>query len=64
MRDSAITKILRARRSVYPTQFTGEIIADDIIEEILLNANYAPSHKLTRPWFAAKMTSLKFEWQN
>ena len=42
--------ILRERRSVFPIQFNGEIVDDSIIKEILINANTAPTHKLTQPW--------------
>ena len=43
--------ILQNRRSVYPYQFEkGKIIADEVIWQILENANRAPTHKLTEPW--------------
>jgi nitroreductase len=43
--------ILQNRRSVYPYQFEkGKLIADEVIWQILENANRAPTHKLTEPW--------------
>lgn len=43
--------ILQNRRSVYPYQFVkDEKIPDEIIWQILENANRAPTHKLTEPW--------------
>lgn len=43
--------IVRNRRSVYPYQFEkGKHIPDEIIWQILENANRAPTHKLTEPW--------------
>ena len=43
--------ILQNRRSIYPNQFEkGKIIPDEIIWQILENANRAPTHKLTQPW--------------
>ncbi len=43
--------IVQNRRSVYPNQFEKDkTIADEIIWEILENANRAPTHKLTQPW--------------
>jgi nitroreductase len=43
--------IVQNRRSVYPYQFAkGEKIADEVVWEILENANRAPTHKLTEPW--------------
>ena len=48
--NEAINNIIRKRRSVFPIQFNGEIIDDSIIQEILFNANTAPTHKITQPW--------------
>jgi nitroreductase len=42
---------IRNRRSVFASQFhQGRKIPDEIIIEILHNANAAPTHKLTEPW--------------
>jgi len=41
---------IRNRRSIYPVSYTQEKIEDDIIQNILENANWAPTHKLTEPW--------------
>jgi nitroreductase len=36
---------------MFPAQFKeNDPVADSIIEEILENANWAPTHKLTQPW--------------
>lgn len=46
-----LTDIVQKRRSVYPYQFEkNKIIADEIIWQVLDNANRAPTHKLTQPW--------------
>jgi nitroreductase len=46
-----INAIIKNRRSIYPYQYEkGKIIPDDIIWQILENANYAPNHKQTEPW--------------
>lgn len=43
--------IVQNRRSVYPYQFEkNKIIPDELIWQILENANRAPTHKLTQPW--------------
>ncbi len=48
---TGFNSILQTRRSVYPYQFEkGKVIGDDIIWQILENANRAPTHKLTEPW--------------
>ncbi len=43
-------RLIRRRRSVFPNTYNGKPIADEAIWEILENANWAPSHKLTEPW--------------
>lgn len=46
-----VNKIIRGRRSMFVAQFKENDPVDDaIIEEILENANWAPTHKLTEPW--------------
>ncbi|MED5307411.1 MAG: nitroreductase family protein [Bacteroidota bacterium] len=51
MIDKKLSFQIRKRRSVYPSEFTKKKLSDDIVKELLLNANHAPSHKLTQPWF-------------
>lgn len=47
-----IDHLIRNRRSVFPKQFVaGKKIPDNIIEQVLINATYAPTHKHTEPWF-------------
>ena len=45
-----LNKIIRHRRSIFPVSYTDEIIDEDIINQILENAIWAPTHKLTQPW--------------
>ncbi len=46
-----INHLIRNRRSVFPKQFVaGKKIPDEIIEQVLINATYAPNHKQTEPW--------------
>lgn len=47
---SEITRLIRSRRSIFPAQYSDELIPQEIIEEILENANWAPTHKLSEPW--------------
>ena len=44
------TELIRKRRSIYPTMYSEEPVDDSIIEEMLENANWAPTHRLTEPW--------------
>jgi nitroreductase len=46
-----VTKIIRGRRSMFVAQFKeNDPIDDSIIDEMLENARWAPTHKLTQPW--------------
>ena len=45
-----LTKIIKARRSIFPASYIQKEIPKAIIEHILESANYAPTHKLTQPW--------------
>ncbi|MGM0943911.1 MAG: nitroreductase family protein [Bacteroidota bacterium] len=46
-----VTKIIRGRRSMFVAQFKeNDPVDDSVIEEMLENANWAPTHKLTQPW--------------
>lgn len=42
--------IVRNRKSTNPSLYNGKVIEKSIIEEILTNANTAPTHKITQPW--------------
>ena len=45
-----LTSIIKQRRSIYPDSYLEKEIPKEAIEQILENANYAPTHKLTEPW--------------
>ena len=47
---SSISALIRQRRSVFPPSYNGQPIEEEVILEILENANWAPTHKLTEPW--------------
>ncbi len=42
--------LIANRRSVYPKQYNGTPVADAIVEQMLENANWAPTHGRTEPW--------------
>jgi nitroreductase len=42
--------IIRHRRSVKPERYTGVPVSDEIINQMLENARWAPTHALTEPW--------------
>ena len=45
-----INDLIRNRRSVFPKMYNGKKVSKAIIEQVLENANWAPTHKLTEPW--------------
>lgn len=46
-----LNRLFHARRSVYVRSFVpGQVIPDEIIQQLLENANTAPTHKRTEPW--------------
>ncbi len=43
--------LIKQRRSSFPRQYdAGKHVDDNIIRQMLENANWAPTHKLTEPW--------------
>lgn len=45
-----LKNIIENRRSIYPKDYSGEAIPEEVLQEILNSANFAPNHKKTRPW--------------
>src|SRR6267154_1930398 len=45
-----LNELIRSRRSVFPKEYTREKVDDAIVKQMLANANWAPTHKLTEPW--------------
>ncbi len=46
-----LNELIRNRRSVFPKQFVaGKPVEDSIVEQILINATWAPNHGQTEPW--------------
>lgn len=45
-----LNEVIENRRSVYQQQYSGEPVNDAIVNQMLKNANWAPTHKLTEPW--------------
>ena len=45
-----VNELMRSRRSIFPKDYTGEKVDDSIVLQMLENANWAPTHKLTEPW--------------
>jgi len=43
-------RIIRERRSIYTNMFSGEAVPHQVLDEMLENARWAPTHRLTEPW--------------
>ena len=45
-----VNQLIRRRRSIFPQQFSGEPVERELVEMMLENANWAPTHGRTEPW--------------
>ncbi len=48
--NKEVNDLLRQRRSTYPNDYSDKVIDKNILEDILENARWAPTHKKTEPW--------------
>lgn len=46
----AVTALMESRRSIKPSDFSERRVDDDVIWQMLSNANWAPTHGMTEPW--------------
>ncbi len=47
---SEITEVIKNRRTVYPENFSSRKVHKEIVQNLLNNAIWAPTHGLTQPW--------------
>ncbi|MDP4587910.1 MAG: nitroreductase [Flavobacteriales bacterium] len=47
---SEINEVIRNRRSLMPEEYSARKVHKEIVQNILTNATWAPSHGLTQPW--------------
>jgi nitroreductase len=47
---AVVNQLIKSRRSVFPKDYSGQKVDDSIVHQLLENANWAPTHKLTEPW--------------
>lgn len=45
-----VSENIRNRRSIFGDQFVKGKLSDELLNEILINATWAPNHKMTEPW--------------
>ncbi|MFS4471020.1 nitroreductase [Chryseobacterium sp. T20] len=47
---SILKEIIEQRRSIFPKDYTDAEISQEVLEEIVNSATFAPNHKRTKPW--------------
>jgi nitroreductase len=47
---SEISELIRDRRTIFPKDYTPREVHRDIIERVVQNATWAPTHGMTQPW--------------
>ena len=50
MSPQDLSSLIAARRSIKPAEFTDRPVTDEIVWQMLENANWAPTHGMTEPW--------------
>jgi len=50
MDPNTLFELIAKRRSIFPKQYNDKQIPTNIIMDILVQANWAPTHRLTEPW--------------
>ncbi|MCH8555026.1 MAG: nitroreductase [Schleiferiaceae bacterium] len=48
--NNDILETIKTRRTVKPMDYTGEIVPETVVTQILEAANWAPTHGYTEPW--------------
>lgn len=58
MAPDTLNDLIHQRRSVFPKEYTEASVDDAIVRQILENATWAPTHKLTEPWHFVVFTGV------
>lgn len=56
-----LNDLIRKRRAIYPHAYSDKPISRKVIEQLLENARWAPTHKLTQPWRFKVLTGKALE---
>ena len=56
-----VDRLIQDRRSLFSRDFSGETVDRKDVEKILENANWAPNHGRTEPWFFLVMSGSTLE---
>lgn len=47
---SELSDLIKYRRTIYPKDYTDRVVHRELVERILTNATWAPTHGMTQPW--------------
>jgi len=47
---SEINEVIRNRRTIYPEAYSPRKVHDEIVQNVLTNGTWAPTHGMTQPW--------------
>ena len=47
---SEISELIKHRRTIYPKDYSSREVHREVVERVLTNATWAPTHGLTQPW--------------
>ncbi len=47
---SELSELIRHRRTIYPKDYSPREVHREIIEKVITNASWAPTHGMTQPW--------------
>lgn len=49
-KSELLKQIIEERKSIFPKSYSTEVIAEEVLNEIINSASFAPNHKRTKPW--------------
>ncbi len=49
-KPALLNELIRERRAVFPQHYLQKEISRDVLEQLMENAHWAPTHKRTEPW--------------
>jgi len=58
---SEISDLIRHRRTLYPKDYTTREVHRELVERILTNGTWAPTHGMTQPWRFTVLTGVARE---
>lgn len=50
MTAADVNELIATRRSIFPQSYTDQKVDDAVVRQMIFNATWAPTHKLTQPW--------------